>query len=125
MLEDLYAAPEGSLVVLHTSSHNPTGLDPSKEQWQEIAKVFQERKLLAFFDCAFAVIERQKFHLHCQILTYCLQQGFASGSIYEDAYPVRLFDDLGMEFLAAQCFSKNMGLTNERVGHLTIRFANK
>ena len=31
MIEDLRAAPNGSIVVLHTCAHNPTGCDPSHE----------------------------------------------------------------------------------------------
>ncbi len=55
MLDDLRAAPRHSLVVLHTSAHNPTGIDPTQEQWNKIADVFKERELFPFFDCAFIV----------------------------------------------------------------------
>ena len=33
MLEDLEAATPGSCVLLHTCAHNPTGVDPTEEQW--------------------------------------------------------------------------------------------
>ncbi len=62
MLEDLRAAPEDSLVVLHTSAHNPTGMDPTEDQWRKIADVFAERKLLPFFDCAF-IVKKQTYHI--------------------------------------------------------------
>lgn len=39
MLEDLRAAPEGSTFILHTVAHNPTGVDPTQEQWKKIAEV--------------------------------------------------------------------------------------
>ena len=35
----LQAAPDRSVVLLHMVAHNPTGLDPTHEQWLEIAKV--------------------------------------------------------------------------------------
>lgn len=39
LIADLEAAPEGSAVVLHACAHNPTGVDPSPEQWARIADV--------------------------------------------------------------------------------------
>ena len=41
MLEDLRAAPENSVIILHACAHNPTGLDPTQEQWIQIADVIQ------------------------------------------------------------------------------------
>jgi aspartate/tyrosine/aromatic aminotransferase len=32
MIEDLRAAPEGAVVILHACAHNPTGIDPTHEQ---------------------------------------------------------------------------------------------
>jgi len=32
MLEDLKAAPEGAVVILHACAHNPTGIDPTHDQ---------------------------------------------------------------------------------------------
>lgn len=55
MLKDLAAAPYGSVVLLHACAHNPTGVDPSLEQWQGILKVVQQRRLLPFFDSAYQV----------------------------------------------------------------------
>jgi hypothetical protein len=82
MVSDLKAADEGSVVLLHACAHNPTGVDPTKDQWKVISEVISERKLLPFFDSAY--------------------QGFASGSLEDDAYAIRLFDSLGFEFLLAQ-----------------------
>uniref|UniRef100_A0A1X7UU54 aspartate transaminase n=1 Tax=Amphimedon queenslandica TaxID=400682 RepID=A0A1X7UU54_AMPQE len=36
MIQDLKSATEGSAVILHTCAHNPTGVDPSKEEWKRI-----------------------------------------------------------------------------------------
>ena len=55
MLEDLQNAPEGSMVVLHACAHNPTGVDPTPEQWQGILKAVQQRRMLPFFDSAYQV----------------------------------------------------------------------
>eukprot|EP00034_Subulatomonas_tetraspora_P001771 GABW01002112.1.p2 GENE.GABW01002112.1~~GABW01002112.1.p2 ORF type:complete len:78 (-),score=28.43 GABW01002112.1:3-236(-) len=69
MMEDLRGLPEGSVVLLHACAHNPTGVDPTVEQWDEIAEVLKEKKLLPIVDCAY--------------------QGFASGDIERDGYAIR------------------------------------
>ena len=92
--------PENNVILLQACAHNPTGVDPNKEQWKEISQVVKKRKLLPFIDLAY--------------------QGFASGDIDRDAYAVRLFAEEGHEFLVSQSYSKNMGLYGERVGALTF-----
>lgn len=100
MMEDLGQAPSGAVVILHACAHNPTGVDPTKEQWTQIAEVCKSRNLFVFFDCAY--------------------QGFASGSLDTDAWAVRFFVDQGFEIFCSQSFSKNFGLYNERAGNLTV-----
>jgi len=100
MVEDISNAPNGSIILLHVCSHNPTGVDPSEAQWQQILEVVQRKKLLPFFDSAY--------------------QGFASGSTDKDAYAVRLFEAAGVELLVAQSYSKNMGLYGERIGAINV-----
>lgn len=99
-VEDLNGAPEGAVIILHTCAHNPTGCDPTREQWQKLAEVISSKKLFPFFDSAY--------------------QGFASGDPDKDAWPVRYFVENKFELLAAQSFAKNFGLYCERVGNLTI-----
>ncbi|XP_049592159.1 aspartate aminotransferase, cytoplasmic [Syngnathus scovelli] len=99
-LADLESCPERSIFILHACAHNPTGTDPTQEQWKQIAEVMMRRKLFAFFDSAY--------------------QGFASGSLDKDAWAVRFFVSMGFEIFCAQSFSKNFGLYNERVGNLTV-----
>lgn len=41
MCEDLLNAPENSVVILHACGHNPTCVDPTKEQWKRIAGVIK------------------------------------------------------------------------------------
>jgi len=100
MQEDLGLAPAGSIIVLHACAHNPTGVDPTKEQWKKIADLCEEKNLFPFFDCAY--------------------QGFASGCLDTDAWAVRYFVERGFELFCSQSFSKNFGLYNERAGNLTV-----
>jgi len=100
MLADLRAAPDRSLVMLHACAHNPTGIDPSPEQWQQISQVVKEKGHFPFFDMAY--------------------QGFASGDTDKDAYPVRLFVQEGHGLVLSQSFAKNMGLYGERVGAFSV-----
>ncbi|XP_025071415.1 aspartate aminotransferase, cytoplasmic [Alligator sinensis] len=100
LLEDMEAAPEFSIFILHACAHNPTGTDPTQEQWKQIATVMKRRFLFPFFDSAY--------------------QGFASGCLDRDAWAVRYFVAQGFELFCAQSFSKNFGLYNERVGNLSV-----
>lgn len=54
MLEDLLNAPEGAIIILHACAHNPTGCDPTQEQWKQIADVI-EVKLKNFFFFVFYI----------------------------------------------------------------------
>lgn len=39
LAEDLQNAPENAVIILHACAHNPTGCDPTQEQWQKIADI--------------------------------------------------------------------------------------
>jgi aspartate/tyrosine/aromatic aminotransferase len=104
MKASLKSANAGDAVLLHACCHNPTGIDPTPAQWEELAKLCAELKLLPFFDFAY--------------------QGFGNG-IEEDAFGVRTFLKYNHEVLIANSFSKNFGLYNERIGALTIVSADK
>ncbi|THH11583.1 hypothetical protein EW145_g539 [Phellinidium pouzarii] len=93
-------APEKSIVLLHACAHNPTGVDPTQEQWREISDILKEKKLFPFFDMAY--------------------QGFASGSTSRDAFAVRHFVSEGHQIALSQSFAKNMGLYGERVGAFSL-----
>lgn len=99
MMDTLSQAKEGDAVLLHACCHNPTGIDPTKEQWETIAKFLAEKKLLPMIDFAY--------------------QGFGHG-IEEDAQGLRIIASHCKELLIASSFSKNFGLYNERVGVLTV-----
>ncbi|KAJ9318548.1 hypothetical protein DTO271D3_1210 [Paecilomyces variotii] len=96
MISTLREAAPGSIVVLHACAHNPTGVDPTQEQWKLIAAVIRERHHFPFFDTAY--------------------QGFASGDLARDAWSIRYFTELGLELCVAQSFAKNFGLYGERTG---------
>jgi aspartate aminotransferase len=92
----LTEAADGSIILLHACAHNPTGVDPTPEQWREIASVMKAKKHFPFFDTAY--------------------QGFASGDLDRDAGAIRLFVEEGFELVIAQSFAKNFGLYGERAG---------
>lgn len=105
LLEFLNNAQQGNIVLLHACAHNPTGVDPTQEDWLKIADVMEKKKLVPFFDAAY--------------------QGFASGDLLKDVASIRLFADKGFDMLVAQSYAKNMGLYGERVGALHIVTPNK
>src|SRR5690606_35318733 len=94
MMDALAKIPEGDVIVLHGCCHNPTGVDLSVAQWEAVAAVIAERKLLPVVDFAY--------------------QGFADG-LSEDAAGLSVLADRGQEMLVASSYSKNFGLYNERV----------
>ncbi|KAI0015437.1 aspartate aminotransferase [Xylariomycetidae sp. FL0641] len=90
-------AQRGDVLVLQACAHNPTGLDPSRAQWEAIAELCERVGIVPFFDVAY--------------------QGFASGDPDADAWAVRHFAGRGtLELVVAQSFSKNFGLYGQRVG---------
>lgn len=99
MIAALEQAPQGDVVLLHGCCHNPTGADPSQEQWARIADVLEARGLLPLVDFAY--------------------QGLAEG-MREDAAGVLTLCRPGREVLIVNSFAKNFGLYNERTGALTV-----
>jgi aromatic-amino-acid transaminase len=95
MRASLGRLPENAIVVLHACCHNPTGVDLTAAQWQEIVGIVKARSLVPFIDFAY--------------------QGFGDG-LEEDAVAVRTFAAAGMPFLIASSFSKSFSLYRERVG---------
>jgi hypothetical protein len=88
MVADIKAMPKGSIVLLHACAHNPTGVDPTEDQWVKIADAVKSGDHFAFFDMAY--------------------QGFASGDTNKDAFALRHFIKEGMRPVLAQSFAKNM-----------------
>jgi len=99
MLKALETLPAGTIVVLHSCCHNPTGVDLSQAQWQKILDVVQARGLVPFLDLAY--------------------QGFSDG-IDADAYAPRLFAAAMSPIFLSSSFSKSLSLYGERVGAFTL-----
>jgi aspartate aminotransferase, mitochondrial len=101
LLTDIQNAPDQSVILLHACAHNPTGCDPTHEQWERIADIIAQKKHLVFFDSAY--------------------QGFASGNSEHDAWSLRHFCSRGnIPVLLAQSFAKNFGLYGERCGTFSV-----
>lgn len=99
LIADLNHAGKGDVVLLHGCCHNPTGIDPTPEQWKKLAELSNQNGWLPLFDFAY--------------------QGLANG-LDEDATGLRTFAENHSELLVASSFSKNFGLYNERVGAFTL-----
>ena len=99
MLAAISELPAKSVVLMHACCHNPTGVDLTPLQWDELIPVLKERELLPFLDLAY--------------------QGYGDG-IEEDAFAVRAMADAGLSFFVANSFSKSMSLYGERCGALSV-----
>ena len=99
MLAALRTLPAKSIVLLHACCHNPTGVDLTRAQWDELIPLLKQRQLIAYLDLAY--------------------QGFGDG-IEEDAYAVRALAAAGLSFFVANSFSKSMSVYGERCGALSV-----
>lgn len=101
----LESQPNGSIVLLHACCHNPTGMDLSAAQWDEVLEIISSKQFFPLVDMAY--------------------QGFASGDPYEDIGLIRRMNELVVEnkipsYALCQSFAKNMGLYGERTGSISI-----
>lgn len=92
------------VILLHSCCHNPTGFDPTIEQWKEICALVKKRSLFPFFDSAYL--------------------GFKENP-EKDSSPIRLFIKEGIECFVALSYAKNFGLYAERAGALYAVCADK
>ena len=104
MIGALDRVPPGAIVVLHACCHNPTGVDPSPEQWGRILEVVRSRGHVPFLDIAY--------------------QGFGE-SLDADGSAVRRFAATPGPLFVASSFSKSFSLYGERVGALSIVAADR
>lgn len=99
LLDAMATLNAGDMLLLQASCHNPTGVDPSAEQWGAILDQVRATGVVPVFDLAY--------------------QGFGDG-LEEDTYAVRLFSEhLPVVLVAVSC-SKNFGLYCERTGSLFV-----
>jgi len=99
MLNVLRSVPAGDVVVLHGCCHNPTGIDPTSNDWERIADTIADTGALPLLDFAY--------------------QGFAVG-LEADAVGLRALLARERTMFVASSFSKNFALYDERVGALSI-----
>jgi aspartate/tyrosine/aromatic aminotransferase len=99
MIESLEQVPAGDVVLLHGCCHNPTGIDPTVEQWSQVGELIRRRGALPLVDFAY--------------------QGLADG-IDQDGAGLRALVEHVDQLLISSSFSKNFGLYRERTGALTI-----
>lgn len=95
MVETLKGAAAGDVVLLHGCCHNPTGANLDAAQWQMLADLLAERKLLPFVDLAY--------------------QGFGDG-LEADAQGLRILAANVPEMVVAASCSKNFAVYRDRVG---------
>lgn len=97
MLIDLSAMKVGDAVILHGCCHNPTGIDPTPDDWRAVATLIAERGATPLIDLAYL--------------------GFGI-DLDTDAAATRLMAQTCPNTLIAASCSKNFGLYRERVGAL-------
>jgi aromatic-amino-acid transaminase len=99
MLDTVKAAKAQDILLVHGCCHNPTGIDPTKDEWQQIAELAKAKDMIVLIDFAY--------------------QGFGDG-VKEDVACVAQFIDAGCPVFVASSFSKNIGLYNQRIGALSV-----
>ncbi|KPZ70700.1 Aspartate aminotransferase [Shewanella sp. P1-14-1] len=87
------------VVLLHACCHNPSGMDLSTEQWDEVIAITAKQGFTPLIDMAY--------------------QGFGDG-VDEDAYGVRQMAAAVEEMILCSSCSKNFGLYRERIGACTL-----
>lgn len=93
--------------MLHGCAHNPTGMDPTHDEWKRIAEVVKVSNALTLYSGILSKLFQRKNHFTFFDIAY---QGFASGDPDADSWAIRYFVEQGLEMLVAQSFAKNFGL---------------
>ncbi len=99
MLAQLKQVSSDDVVLLHACCHNPSGMDLTNEQWQQVVEVTKGVGFTPLIDMAY--------------------QGFGAG-LDEDAYGLRLMAENVKEMIVCSSCSKNFGLYRERIGACTL-----
>lgn len=100
LIEDIESKTRpGDAILLHACCHNPTGVDPSTEQWHLLANAIKDRGLLPVIDFAY--------------------QGFGDG-LEEDATGMNAVLSKCDEAIVCSSYSKNFGLYSERIGAISL-----
>ena len=99
MCEAIAKLAPRSVVLLHACCHNPTGVDLTTAQWEQLVPILKRGELLPFLDLAY--------------------QGYGDG-IDADAFAIRALAAAEVPFFLANSFSKSMSLYGERAGALSL-----
>ena len=99
MCASIKTIPAGDVILLHGCCHNPTGIDPTPEQWALVGDLLAAQGVLPLVDFAY--------------------QGLADG-IEEDRAGLLELCKKVKQMLICSSFSKNFGLYRERTGALTL-----
>ena len=104
-INDLDKIPENSTILFHTCCNNPTGIDYTDEEWENIIYIMRNRNHIAFFDSAYL--------------------GLSSGSVKEDVKYIRTFENNNIPIIVSTSYAKNFGLFGQRIGSLFFNLQNK
>jgi aromatic-amino-acid transaminase len=99
MLEALGCARAHDLLVLVPCCHNPTGVDPTRAEWDRLLDLIEHRGMIPFVDLAY--------------------QGFGE-DLDTDTWLLKELVSRGIAFLLSNSFSKNFSLYGERCGALAV-----
>jgi aspartate/tyrosine/aromatic aminotransferase len=98
LIDSIKKIPNNNIILLHSSSHNPSGYDPTELQWREILNLIKKKNLFTIVDCAYL--------------------GFGSGDVIKDGILLKLLNENYHPSLICTSYAKNFGLYNQRVGNL-------
>ena len=99
MIAALNQRGPGDIVLFHACCHNPCGVSPNPEQWDQITSLTADRGFTPLVDFAYMGFER---------------------GIEEDTLAVRLFAEKCPEVVVASSCSKNFAVYRERVGAISV-----
>ncbi len=99
MLTEFKSMPTGSVVIMHACCHNPTGIDLSDAQWNEVISIIKERSLIPFLDMAY--------------------QGFSHG-LENDGRIIGKFAENCPYVFVSNSYSKSFSLYGERIGAFSL-----
>jgi len=98
--EEILDKNKNSYILLHGGmSHNPTGINPNKNDWLRISEIMKRNHNYICFDSAYLGI---------------------GDNIENDIFPLKLFLEKNIPMSIIISFSKNMSLYQHRTGCLTI-----
>jgi aspartate/tyrosine/aromatic aminotransferase len=101
LIDNIKKINDNNIILLHGCAHNPSGYDPSFEEWKQIIELCIKKNLLILIDMAYL--------------------GFASGNIIKDNAVLRIINNKDYPVFVCSSYAKNFGLYSERVGNLFFR----